>query len=103
MYDETNSKILFLKICIFKFLFEFFGQYATTVRIFIILHKNLIMNRTIAVVNILFGNRPGAGFEINHRPYCLRTNKKKIMFPFLHEKSNTLRKEISFFSFFVRR
>ena len=26
---------------------------------------------TIAVVNILFGNRPRAGFEINHRQYCL--------------------------------
>ena len=30
------------------------------------------------MVNILFGNRPRAGFEINHRQYCLRTNKKKI-------------------------
>ena len=33
-------------------------------------------NRTIAVVNISFGNRPGAGFEINHRQYCLRPKKK---------------------------
>ena len=49
-------------------------------------------NRTIAVVNIFFGNRPRAGFEINHRQYCLRTNKrKKLIFPYLHEKSDTLK------------
>ena len=49
----------------------------------------MMNNRTIAVINILFGNRSGAGFEINHRQYCLRTKKK--LFPFLHEKSNTLK------------
>ena len=43
-------------------------------------------NRTIAVVNILFGNRPGTALV--SKWIIVSIAYKKILFPFLLEKSN---------------
>ena len=43
----------------------------------------VLNNKTIAVVNILFGNRPDASFEMNLK-YCLQNKTKKLLLPFSH-------------------